>query len=91
VNPTPSLRLLAGTWAALLALLALTVGLARLPLGPWNAALALAISVAKTLLIALVFMHVAFGGRRVRTFAAVTAMWLALLFLTVTDYLSRGR
>jgi caa(3)-type oxidase subunit IV len=49
------------TWAALLALLALTFGLAHLKLGAFNAVASLAIAAVKVVLVALFFMHLRRG------------------------------
>jgi len=77
--------------AALLALLALTVGAAYVDLGRWNLPLAMAIAATKAALILLYFMHVRFGSRLTSVFAGAALLWLTiLLVLTLNDYLSRG-
>lgn len=78
------------TWAALLALLLLTVGAAYLNFGRFNLVLALAIAGAKALLIILVFMHIKWGSRLLHVAAFAGALWLAILLaLTLGDYLTR--
>ncbi|HET7225257.1 MAG TPA: cytochrome C oxidase subunit IV family protein [Candidatus Eisenbacteria bacterium] len=86
----PAVATLVGAWLALLALLALTVTLAHVPLGAWNAALALAIAIAKALLIVLVFMHVRHASRLTQVFSALGFVWLMVLFsLLMSDALTR--
>jgi len=84
------LRLLA-SWAALLILLALTVGAAFLPIGgakPW---IALLIAAAKAAIILWFFMELRQddGIGRLAGFAAF--LWLAmLLLLSAADYVTRA-
>ncbi|RAO76184.1 cytochrome C oxidase subunit IV family protein [Dyella jiangningensis] len=86
----PSLRSQLLTLAALLALLALTIVLARLPLGAFNAALAVAISACKALLVMVFFMRVGEGHPFLRVVAAAGFLWLSLLLvLALADYLTR--
>lgn len=77
-------------WLALAALLAMTVGLAYLPMGPGNIAVAMTIALAKSALIMLVYMKL-WHGRALNQLAAGTlVLWLAILVgLTFTDYLTR--
>jgi cytochrome c oxidase subunit 4 len=85
----PPLALL-GTWAALLALLGLTVTLAYQPLGAFNTPAALAIAGVKALLVAAVFMELRERGPLVIAFAAAGFFWLAILFwLGGADFLTR--
>lgn len=76
---------------ALLALLALTWGIGYVNLGVFNLVVALFISFAKMMLIALFFMHMK-GSSRLLHLAAVTGfVWLVIMLgLTLSDYLSRG-
>jgi cytochrome c oxidase subunit 4 len=77
-------------WLGLLALLLITVGTALVPLGALNVALNLGISVAKTLLVMIIFMHLDSGSPAIRLAAATGFVWLLLLFiLTLGDYLTR--
>lgn len=86
----PPLRSQLLTLLALLALLGLTIGLAFLPLGALNAALALAISAAKTLLVMVYFMRLREGHPFLRVVAAAGFVWLALLLaFSLADYLTR--
>ena len=76
--------------AALMALLALTVGLAYVDLGPFNLPVALLIAAAKGVLIVLFFMHVKYSHRLTWVFAAASLLWLTILLaLTLVDFLSR--
>jgi cytochrome c oxidase subunit 4 len=96
MNPQPAnastapLRRYLLAWLALLGLLLLTVGTALIPLGALNVALNLGISVAKTLLVMVIFMHLDSGSPTIRLAAATGFVWLMLLFiLTLGDYLTR--
>jgi cytochrome c oxidase subunit IV len=77
-------------WAALMALLALTVGAAFLPIGmakPW---VAYAIATAKVMLILWFFMEMRRESGLARLAAIAGFVWLAILImLTATDYLTR--
>ncbi|MDQ3414444.1 MAG: cytochrome C oxidase subunit IV family protein [Verrucomicrobiota bacterium] len=76
---------------ALMGLLALTWGLGYVNLGVFNLPLALFISVAKTLLIVLFFMHIKGSSRLLHLAAFTGLLWLFLmLLLTLADYYSRG-
>jgi cytochrome c oxidase subunit IV len=89
MNPPP-LRTYIRTWAALLALLALTCGSAFIPLGPVNTLLNFAVAVAKALLVATFFMHLRYAPALVRILAVTALFMLALLFaLSGTDYATR--
>jgi cytochrome c oxidase subunit 4 len=78
------------TWAALLVLLALTLGSAYVSMGPWNSIVNMAIAAAKTLLVALYFMHLARASALKRLVAGAALFTLALLFgLSGADYVTR--
>jgi cytochrome c oxidase subunit 4 len=86
-----AVRVYAWTWAALLALLALTTASAFLPLGTLNLVLNLLIALAKALLVALVFMQLARDTPVVR--AAALAGWFTLLLLAslaLLDFAARS-
>ena len=77
-------------WAALLILLALTVGVAYIHLGPLNTFAALTIAVVKAVIIALYFMHLRFSPRVTWVFAGAGFFWLLILFtFSFGDYLTR--
>jgi cytochrome c oxidase subunit IV len=78
-------------WAALMALVLLTLWLAYLPLGRFNMPLAMLISAAKTILIAAVFMELRLAKGFVRLAAGAAFLWIAVMFiLTFSDLMSRA-
>ena len=78
-------------WAALLALLLLTWGVAQVNLGAFNVVAALTIAVAKMLLVILFFMHVRHTSKLTWLFVAAGFIWfLIMIDLTLSDYLTRG-
>lgn len=77
-------------FAALLILLVLTVAVAQVDLGALNIVAALSVAAAKTVLIAVYFMHLQTARSTVRVFAVVGVMWLImLLVLLLNDYFTR--
>ena len=77
-------------WAALLALLALSIGYAYWPAAPLKAEIGLAVAAMKAALIALVFMQLREASALVRLAAAAGLGWLSLLFLfAFADFLTR--
>ena len=79
------------TFATLLLLLGLTVGANFVNLGPFNVAVALAISIAKAALIILFFMEVRYSPPMVWLFATAGFVWLLLLLImTQSDYQTRA-
>lgn len=78
------------TWAALLALLAITAASSRFDLGAANVWINLGIAVAKAGLILLVFMHLSDRAVLARLAVGCAGLWLAILYtLTLVDYASR--
>ncbi len=76
---------------ALLVLLFATVGAAYLPLGSLHFPTALAIAIAKAVLIMLFFMHVLHSSKLTKVVSVAAFIWLLILIsFTLTDYLSRG-
>jgi cytochrome c oxidase subunit 4 len=65
--------------AWLMVLLVLTVAAAQRDLGAANVPIALAIAIAKAILIVLFFMHVRYGSPLVRLFAAGGFFWLLIM------------
>ena len=75
----------------LLALLALTVAMAHVHLGRFNATVAMSIAIAKAALVGCYFMHARYTGALIRFVAAGATVWLTILIaLTLSDYLTRG-
>lgn len=76
---------------ALFVLLAVTVGVSFIPLGPLSVAVSILIAGTKAALIILFFMHVRYSSRVTQVFALAGFFWLIILFLlTYSDYLTRG-
>ncbi len=91
-HPVTSPRLYVSIWAALMVLLLLTWGVARVDLGPLNVVAALTIAVVKMLLVILFFMHVRHSPRLTWIFVAAGFIWLLIMIdLTLSDYVTRGR
>ena len=75
----------------LLALAALTTGIASVDLGIYNTVVALAIAATKMTLVALFFMHVWYKRGLTRIIILASFFWLALLMtLTLVDVFTRG-
>jgi cytochrome c oxidase subunit 4 len=84
------LRPLLLTWAALLALLAITIGVSFAPIGPVKPVANMAIAAVKGGLILWVFMHLRHRSGLLRVFALGATAWLAILMiLTVADTVTR--
>ena len=78
-------------WAALMALLELTVASSFVQLRGWNATANLAIAVAKALLVATFFMHLRERPALVRIAAVIGFVWLLILIgLSLSDFLTSG-
>lgn len=74
----------------LLILTGATVWAAYINLGPFNIVLALAIATVKATLVVLFFMHAKYVPKRTQLVIIAGIFWLALLlFMTMSDYLSR--
>lgn len=86
------IRRLVVVWAALMAMLAATVGIAYLPLGDvWHVALGYGISILKTVLILWFFMEMRREDGIARIAAGAAFLWLTFLFvLTASDYWTRS-
>ena len=89
---SPQRRTLFLIYISLVVLLVLTAIGAKMPLSAGvHDLMAYGISVAKTILIALVFMEMRYNKGVVRVFAGAGLVWLFLLFLlTFNDYLTRS-
>lgn len=76
---------------ALLVGTATTVWASYVDLGVWNPIIALAIACTKATLVVLFFMHVKYGTKLTKlTICAGVFMFLALLGMTLSDYISRA-
>jgi cytochrome c oxidase subunit 4 len=74
----------------LMALTAITIGVATTDLGPFNTVAALAIAVTKGILVVLYFMHVRYSSKLTQVVVAGGVFWLVILIvLVMADYLSR--
>ena len=84
------LRVLASVFAALVALLILTLAVAFVHWGAFNPLIAMAIAAAKATLIVLYFMEVRYSSRLTMVMVCGSLVWLALLLvITMSDYVSR--
>jgi cytochrome c oxidase subunit 4 len=78
-------------FGSLLAMTALTTGMAYVDLGKGNTVVALAIACCKATLVILFFMHWRWSTRLVRVVILSALLWLAILItLTTTDFFSRN-
>jgi len=81
---------LVASWLGLLALLGLTVSLAYLPLGAFNALVALGIGTIKAAIVAAIFMELWHRNMRMLVFAGAGLFWLGImLWLGLMDFLTR--
>jgi cytochrome c oxidase subunit 4 len=87
----PTVKTFVSVWVALLVLTAITVFVATLDLGPFNAIVALTIATIKALLVLLFFMELRYSTAltKVAVIAAVFFFFL-LAGLTLSDYMTRG-
>lgn len=78
-------------FTALMVLTILTVAVAYVDLGVLNLPIALAIAVAKAMLVIMFFMHVKYSPRLVQVTAFTGFLFLGILVaITMSDYLTRG-
>jgi cytochrome c oxidase subunit 4 len=83
-------RILVLSWLGLLALLALTVFAAYLPLGSANTVVAVTIATIKGALVAAIFMELGESRPLTLAFAGAGFFWLGImLWLTFADYTTR--
>ena len=75
-----SIGVLVGTWVALLILTGVTVYVARMDLGQLNIVAALGIASFKAAIVALIFMHLKYGGRFIPV-AFVSAVVFAVILI----------
>jgi cytochrome c oxidase subunit IV len=87
----PTIKMFVAVWATLLLLTALTVFVATLELGPFNAIVALSIATIKALLVLLFFMELRYSTALTKVAVVAAVFFLMLLVgLTLSDYLTRG-
>jgi cytochrome c oxidase subunit 4 len=90
MNVPPKSRFFA-VFGGLLSLLAVTVSVAFLRLGPLSLAVAMSIALLKALLIILYFMDVRSSPKMLWLFAGAGFAWLFILVsFVMTDYLTRS-
>jgi cytochrome c oxidase subunit 4 len=78
-------------FAALMALLVVTVAAAYAIHGPLGLVVAMLIASVKAALILLYFMHIKYSSKLQAIFATSAFFWLAIMILiTMSDYLTRG-
>jgi len=78
-------------FGSLLALTALTTGMAYVNLGQWNTIVALIIACCKATLVVLFFMHLRWSSNLLRIVVASSLVWLAILIgLTLSDVFTRN-
>jgi cytochrome c oxidase subunit 4 len=68
-------------WVALMVLLAMSVGIAELPLGPLKLPLNLAVVAVQAVVMGLVFMRLNRASALVRLAAVGGFLWIALMFV----------
>jgi cytochrome c oxidase subunit 4 len=77
--------------AALLILTAITVTVAQIDLGGWNAIVAVAIASIKAVLVAFIFMHLLYDKKIFLVIFSVSIVFLTIFIaLTMFDIISRG-
>jgi cytochrome c oxidase subunit 4 len=87
----PTIKTFVAVWATLLVLTAVTVFVATLNLGPFNAIVALSIATVKALLVLLFFMELRYSTALTKVAMIAAVFFLMLLAgLTLSDYLTRG-
>ena len=84
-------RVYLGIFGALCALTVITVAAARFDFGALNNLVALGVATTKATLVVLYFMHARYSGKLTAlVIAASVAFLFILVFLTLTDYVSRS-
>ena len=86
-----SVRVYVTVFLALCVLTVLTVAAAGFDFGPFNLLVALGIAVTKATLVVLYFMHARYAGGLTRlVILASVAFYAILVFLTLSDYVTRS-
>jgi cytochrome c oxidase subunit IV len=73
-----SYRMLTGIWAALMALTATTIAVARMDLGFYNVLAAMGIATTKALLVVFFFMHLKYENRVLKWLVFLACLVLAI-------------
>jgi cytochrome c oxidase subunit 4 len=90
-HETSSVRTLILAFLSLMVLLALTVWGSFIDVGALRATVAVAVAIAKALIVMIFFMHLRGSNRIVWTVAGAGFLWLSfLLVLTIGDFITRG-
>jgi cytochrome c oxidase subunit 4 len=78
-------------WITLILFTGITVGAALLELGAFNPVVAVGIACFKACIVVLLFMHLKYSSKLVKfTCAAGFFTFLVLIFMCMTDYISRA-
>jgi len=86
-----SIRVYLNTFAALMGLLVLTVGVAYIHLGPLNNVAALGIATVKAYLVLAFFMHLRHSSGMLWILATAGFLWLGIMLaFTASDFWTRG-
>jgi len=80
-----------GVFLALCVLTAVTVAVTGYDFGPFNLIVALGVAITKATLVVLYFMHARYSPKLTGVVVAASlAFFVILVFLTLTDYVSRS-
>jgi cytochrome c oxidase subunit 4 len=83
-------RVYVGIFLALCVLTVVTVAVTGYDFGPFNLIVALGVAITKASLVVLYFMHARYSPRLTGVvIASALAFFVILVFLTLTDYVSR--
>jgi cytochrome c oxidase subunit IV len=77
-------------FGALMALTAMTVGLAYVNLGQFNIVVALAVAILKASLVVMFFMHLKYESHLTKVVLGAGVFWLVLLLGIIMDYVTRS-
>jgi cytochrome c oxidase subunit IV len=77
-------------FGALMALTAMTVGLAYVNLGQLNIVVALAVAILKASLVVMFFMHLKYESHLTKVVLGAGVFWLVLLLGIIMDYVTRS-
>jgi cytochrome c oxidase subunit IV len=87
----PTVKLYLVIISTLVVLTFVTYYAAKIDLGVWNPAVALAIACTKAVLVILFFMHVYYSSKLTKVTVAAGFFWLLIMItLSLSDYISRS-